>query len=245
MGTDISGFVECRAWRADEGERDLVWRAAADLFLLNDTRNYDAFGCLFGVRNFANFRPLAAERGRPVDASEEVRAELDRLAPWPDQAYGTTWITWAELEAVDWDEPAERPDSRIHQYRQTPDGLRLVGKSGWSPEFARAVGLQQQLSGRGRPGPRERNGSSATPSTGPKRSAAGTRSGRTASGSRSGTRWKRSQRSMATITCDWSSGSTTDRQQELVQVVAKLKQIICMKGLRYSTHVVDRPRTGC
>ncbi|WP_405999253.1 hypothetical protein [Streptomyces sp. NBC_00829] len=147
MGTDISGFVECRAWRADEGERDLVWRAAADLFLLNDTRNYDAFGCLFGVRNFANFRPLAAERGRPVDASEEVRAELDRLAPWPDQAYGTTWITWAELEAVDWDEPAERPDSRIHQYRQTPDGLRLVGKSGWSPEFARAVGLQQQLSG--------------------------------------------------------------------------------------------------
>ncbi|MGW1493962.1 hypothetical protein [Streptomyces sp. NPDC002402] len=147
MGTDISGFVECGARAGDEGERDLVWRAVVDLCVLNDTRNYDAFGCLFGVRNFANFRPLAAERGRPLDASDKVRDELDRLAPWSDQAYGTTWITWAELKAVDWDEPAERPDSRIHQYRQSPDGLRFAGKSGWCPEFARAVGLRKQLSG--------------------------------------------------------------------------------------------------
>ncbi|MFI1396386.1 hypothetical protein [Streptomyces sp. NPDC020681] len=146
MGTDISGFVEFRAGRAVEGEREVVWRAAVDLYDLNDIRNYDAFGCLFGVRNFANFRPLAAERGRPVDASEEVRAELDRLAPWPDQAYGTTWITWAELKAVDWDEPAERPDSRIHEYRQSPDGLRFVGKSGWDPRFAQALNSPRQPS---------------------------------------------------------------------------------------------------
>ncbi|MCX4818546.1 hypothetical protein OG883_01205 [Streptomyces sp. NBC_01142] len=146
MGTDINGFVEFRAGRADMGERDVVWRAAVDLDRLNDTRNYDAFGCLFGVRNFANFRPLAAERGRPVDASEEVRAELDRLALWPDQLYGTTWITWAELKAVDWDEPAERPDSRIHQYRQTPDGRRFVGKAGWDARFAQALNLSQRPS---------------------------------------------------------------------------------------------------
>ncbi|MEU3919360.1 hypothetical protein [Streptomyces sp. NPDC029004] len=146
MGTDISGFVEHRAQRADEGERDAVWRAAVDLSHLNDTRNYDAFGCLFGVRNFANFRPLAAERGRPLDASEEVRDELDRLAPWPDQAFGTTWITWAELKAVDWDESAELPDSRIHQYRQTSDGLKLVGKASWDPRFAQALNLPQRPS---------------------------------------------------------------------------------------------------
>lgn len=132
MGTDISGFVECRAWHLHEEDEDSVWRAAIDLFFLNITRNYDAFGCLFGVRNYANFRPLAADRGIPVDASETVRAELDQLAQWPDQAYGTTWITWAEIKEVDWGEPAEKADSRLHQYRQTPDGFRLTGKSAWN-----------------------------------------------------------------------------------------------------------------
>ncbi|MFJ6634737.1 hypothetical protein ACIQMR_25590 [Streptomyces sp. NPDC091376] len=143
MGTDISGFVECRAWHLHDEGGHSAWRAAIDLFLLNVTRNYDAFGCLFGVRNYANFRPLAADRGLPADASKAVRAELDKLAQWPDQAYGTTWITWAELKAVDWDEPAEKPDSRLHQYRQTADGLRLTGKASWSPRFAQAVGLSE------------------------------------------------------------------------------------------------------
>ncbi|HET6356874.1 hypothetical protein [Streptomyces sp.] len=146
MGTDISGFVECRAWHLHEEEEDAVWRAAIDLFFLNITRNYDAFGCLFGIRNYANFRPLAAERGRPVDASETVRSELDALAAWPDQAFGTTWITWTELKTVDWDEPAELPDSRIHQYRQTSDGLKLVGKASWDARFAQALKLPQRPS---------------------------------------------------------------------------------------------------
>ncbi|MFF3137718.1 hypothetical protein [Streptomyces mirabilis] len=145
MGTDISGFVECRAWQLHEEGEDSVWRAAIDLFFLNITRNYDAFGCLFGVRNYANFQPLAMDRGLPVDASETVRAELDQLAQWPDQAYGTTWITWAEIKEVDWDEPAEKADSRLHQYRQTSDGLRFTGKSAWSPRFAQAVGLPAQV----------------------------------------------------------------------------------------------------
>lgn len=118
MGTEISGFVECRASHLHEEGRVSAWRVAIDLFLLNITRNYDAFGCLFGVRNYADFRPLAADRGLPADASETVRAELDKLAQWPEQAYGTTWITWAELKAVDWDEPAEKTDSRLHEYRQ-------------------------------------------------------------------------------------------------------------------------------
>ena len=133
MGTDISGFVECRSWRLHEDGEDTPWRAAIDLFFLNITRNYDAFGCLFGIRNYANFRPLATERGLPADASEAVRAELDRLSQWPDQAYGTTWVSWAELVAIDWTEEAEAPDSRLHRYRQTPEGLKLV-----TPADARA-----------------------------------------------------------------------------------------------------------
>ncbi|MFE1963245.1 hypothetical protein [Streptomyces sp. NPDC059479] len=142
MGTDISGFVECRAWHLHEEGEDSVWRAAIDLFFLNIDKDYDAFGCLFGVRNYANFRPLAADRGLPADASETVRAELDRFAH-----HSTTWITWAELKEVDWDEPAEKADSRLHEYRQTAHGLRLVGKAAWSPRFAEAVGLPEQARG--------------------------------------------------------------------------------------------------
>ncbi|WP_331769248.1 hypothetical protein OG948_36270 (plasmid) [Embleya sp. NBC_00888] len=47
------------------------------------------------------------------------------------------------MKAVDWDERAERPDSRLHQYRRTANGLRLTGKSSWSAAFAEAVGLRR------------------------------------------------------------------------------------------------------
>lgn len=150
MGTDISGMVECRTWHLHEEGEDSPWQAAIDLFLLNITRNYDAFGCLFGVCNYANFRPLAAGRGVPADASEPVLAELARYA---DQTFGTTWITWAEMKQVDWDEPAERADSRLHEYQRTPDGLRFTGKSAWSPRFAQAVGLPGPVHGAGQDWP--------------------------------------------------------------------------------------------
>ncbi|MFF4082547.1 hypothetical protein ACFYZN_24500 [Streptomyces sp. NPDC001777] len=150
MGTDINGFVECRARRLHEDGEESVWHAAIDLFLLDIIRNYDAFGCLFGIRNYAGFRPLAEERGLPPDASDGVRAELAR---WSDQVFGTTWITWAELRATDWTEPAESADSRLHQYRRTADGLEYVGKSAWSRQFAEAVGLPEQERGRARTWP--------------------------------------------------------------------------------------------
>jgi hypothetical protein len=54
MGTDISGFIECQAWKPPANSERAVWRPAIDLFLLNTTRNYDVFGCLFGIRNYAN-----------------------------------------------------------------------------------------------------------------------------------------------------------------------------------------------
>ncbi|MER5639531.1 hypothetical protein ABT095_21550 [Kitasatospora sp. NPDC002227] len=145
MGTDISGLVECRAWRLHE-EGEPVWHAAVNLFMLYRGRDYDAFGCLFGVRNYANFRPLAAGRGRPADASDAVRAELDRLAQWPESVSGTSWITWAELKAVDWTELTEKDDSRIHEYRRTADGLEYVGKSAWSREFAEVSGIDRRVS---------------------------------------------------------------------------------------------------
>ncbi|MGW0784320.1 hypothetical protein [Streptomyces sp. NPDC002913] len=140
MGTDISGFVE---YRAPQGDEEQTWHTAHDLDSLYEGRDYDAFGCLFGVRNYANFRPVAADRGLPTDASTTVSARFAQLTEWygEDGLHSTTWITWAEVRTVDWDEPGEKPDSRLHQYRQTSNGLRMTGKSSWSAAFAEAVGL--------------------------------------------------------------------------------------------------------
>ncbi|MFI8006475.1 hypothetical protein [Streptomyces sp. NPDC086010] len=141
MGTDISGFLE---YRVPQEDQEPIWYSAHALSSLNDVRNYDAFGCLFGVRNYANVRPLAAGKGFPADASATVRARFAQLTEWygEDGFHGTTWITWAEVKAVDWNEFAEKPDSRLHQCRRTPNGLRMTGKSSLSRAFAEAVGLK-------------------------------------------------------------------------------------------------------
>lgn len=117
MGADIHGFVECRAtFGAVLGSGRGVgedWAAAIDLGLLYGGRSYDAFGCLFGVRNYAGFRPLAAHRGLPGDVSEQVRAAYESLGR---DGHSASWIGWAELERVDWGESAETVDERVHRF---------------------------------------------------------------------------------------------------------------------------------
>ncbi|GAA3048442.1 hypothetical protein GCM10020229_69780 [Kitasatospora albolonga] len=136
MGTDIQGFVECRMTFGMPWADDEEWSTAVDLGLLYDARSYDAFGCLFGIRNHANFEPLAPFRGMPEDVAEATRAA------WDPEAHGETWISWTELAAVDWDEPAGDVDGRIHEYRRAEDGRWTYhGKAGWSREFARVAGL--------------------------------------------------------------------------------------------------------
>lgn len=135
MGTDIHGFVEC----ADEDGGP--WTAAIDIDLLYRGRGYDAFGCLFGVRNFAGFRPLAEGRGLPQDASETARAEF---AEWGRDGHSATWISWAELKRVDWAEPAEQVDARVHEYRRTEDGWVMSGKAAWDGRVAEVVGLSRR-----------------------------------------------------------------------------------------------------
>lgn len=105
MSTDISGMIECRPgarlWGPDD--EDSVWEPAIDLFLLNGGNAYDGLACLFGVRNTFGFRPLAEDRGFPDDASEGLRDVFTAFGG-PDDVYGTSWLTWAELETVDWHE---------------------------------------------------------------------------------------------------------------------------------------------
>ncbi|WP_326593169.1 hypothetical protein [Streptomyces brevispora] len=135
MGADIHGFIECRArWTGPEGE----WAAAVDLDLLYVGRSYDAFDCLFGVRNHAGFVPLAAERGLPELMSEAARTEFD---DWGGTAHSPSWIGWNELKCVDWDEQAEITDRRIHEYEAVNGTWVLVSKAAWSARFAALAGL--------------------------------------------------------------------------------------------------------
>ncbi|MFJ6370219.1 hypothetical protein ACIQK5_18855 [Streptomyces virginiae] len=127
MGADIHGFIECRCTYGTLDEEDSRWHAAIDLDLLYGGRNYDVFGSLFGVRNYAGFRPLAEGRGLPPDVTTEVR---DHYESAPDLFHSASWIGWDELSAVDWDEPALTHDARVHEYRYSPEhGWYASGKS--------------------------------------------------------------------------------------------------------------------
>lgn len=140
VGTDIRGFVECRTWSVglDVGER--TWCSAIELSLLGVSRDYDAFACLFGIRDLSErWRPVSAGRGLPTDVSEHARAEH---AAWGDSAFGATWLGWNEVLAIDWDEPALPGAITIARYRRLSDGtLELLHRDDWSRGFARASGV--------------------------------------------------------------------------------------------------------
>ncbi|HEY7416403.1 MAG TPA: hypothetical protein VH593_14515 [Ktedonobacteraceae bacterium] len=137
MGWDINGFIECCPQTAQEA----VWIVTEDLYPLYEGRNYDSFGCLFGVQNYANFRPIAEGRGLPPDVVPETRK---RHAGFGPEVAGTTWISWAEIKAIDWEEESEQADSRIHRYERNENGeLVFTGKAAWSREFAELLNSQQ------------------------------------------------------------------------------------------------------
>lgn len=132
MGTDIHGAIECRPGLGLRAPHARVY--ALDLELACTTRNYDAFGCLFGVMNFAGFDPVAAGRGLPADAAAHTR---DKAAGMLPPFFGMTWIGWDEIEALEWDHAAPRPDARLHEYRRDDAGAwRYAGKGETSASFA-------------------------------------------------------------------------------------------------------------
>lgn len=108
--------------------------------MLGMVRDYEAFACLFGVRDpGGHWRSVAADRGLPADVSESARAGH---AAWGGVAFGASWLSWSEVLAIDWDEPAIPRATRITRYRRLPDGtLELVHREVWSRGFARASGV--------------------------------------------------------------------------------------------------------
>ncbi|MDX2851806.1 hypothetical protein PV342_25805 [Streptomyces sp. PA03-3a] len=137
MGTDIHGFIECR-WDRRLDEDDRSRHGAIDLAHLYNGRSYVAFGSLFGVRDTTSFHPLADHRGLPPDVSRETLADFEC---WGSDASGASWITWAELEAADWDEIVHEVDDCVHEYRRSPGGTwETHGRNSGLTRFAELSG---------------------------------------------------------------------------------------------------------
>ncbi|MFF0185548.1 hypothetical protein [Streptomyces sp. NPDC005244] len=113
MSTDIHGGIEFRHPGAGTDYYDgEPWVAAMDLWPLYDETDYAAFGCLFGVRGQAGFRPLAAGRGLPADLSAGVRAQLG-TGTESNGLHGASWVNWAELAAIDLTTPSDHFIGRL------------------------------------------------------------------------------------------------------------------------------------
>ncbi|MEV6971675.1 hypothetical protein AB0M47_41915 [Hamadaea sp. NPDC051192] len=135
VGIDIYGVIEIRPWCTwPDRPEEIDWEFGVSLDNLYVGPDYDAFGCLFGVMNYAGFRPIAAERGLPADASAHTRAQYDGAHP--------TWMSWAEVEQIDWTEPAEHADARLHRYLRDADGRwTFHSKASWSREAYEVLGV--------------------------------------------------------------------------------------------------------
>lgn len=92
----------------------------------------DLNGCLFGVTNYANFRPLFAERGVPPDVSYDV-AELITASNLKDDDH-KSWFLFSELKTIDWNEPASGLDVRISEFDESGEGEPMT-KWLHKPEF--------------------------------------------------------------------------------------------------------------
>jgi hypothetical protein len=135
MGCDIHGWIECYSedieWLIAEGperaERLNPWRGVLHLTAVAPGRNYELWGGLFGVRNRLGFRPIAEGRGRPPAVSAILRQafeEVDALErEWGHgEFHSYTWITSAELAAVDWDELSQVAPDYPRGDGAVPDG---------------------------------------------------------------------------------------------------------------------------
>jgi hypothetical protein len=109
MSTSIRGWIEIYLPTISE------WAAITDISLLVE-QSYNAYGCLFGVRNHSDFVPIAAERGVPSDASDVVKKETANLEYYNSQS----WIRYSEIEAINWEESVV--DAYVHVYKKLENG---------------------------------------------------------------------------------------------------------------------------
>lgn len=107
MGCDIHGYVEVRKY--DFG----TWYDCVNIKSIVG-RNYDMFALLFGVRNDAAFIPIAPDRGMPALVSDQVKKDVEE---WGEDGHSLSWITWKEIQAINWNEQGTQLADRIFFYR--------------------------------------------------------------------------------------------------------------------------------
>ena len=130
MSTSIRGWIEIYLPEIEE------WAAVTNISLLAK-QSYNAYGCLFGVRNYSKFAPVAEERGVPIDASDVFKSETKGL----EHHNSPSWITFNEIEAIDWDESVV--DAYVHVYKRLENGEYATSSAaGYVPDtpFNRQVG---------------------------------------------------------------------------------------------------------
>ncbi|GIE78474.1 hypothetical protein Aph02nite_44240 [Actinoplanes philippinensis] len=106
MGTDIYGVIEVRdlkraAALGADSHHDVSWVHCMNLYPLYPGGDYQPLGCLFGIRNWNGWEPVAEGRGLPPDVSEAVRNEYEHDARIDDAIGGSTWVSWPELRDLD------------------------------------------------------------------------------------------------------------------------------------------------
>lgn len=135
MGVDLNGMVEV----CEHG----YWFGVINADVLI-RRHYDLFGLLFGVTNYAGFRPLFADRGLPADCDLVLRRRYESL---PDEYFAASWVTFEELAAMDWTKDAEGMDERIHRYKVEPDGAEHYAGKALPSAFPEPVWQSVQATG--------------------------------------------------------------------------------------------------
>jgi hypothetical protein len=124
MGTDIYGWVEIML---NPGGKNKSWSEVISVGVILQ-RSYDLFGCLFGVKNYAHFAPIAARRGIPAYPSFLVREAVPK-AVWP------SYLTLIEAASINLDEYALYADSRLNHCSRSDSGeLTCHGKAFWIPQ---------------------------------------------------------------------------------------------------------------
>lgn len=91
IGCDIYGFLEVR-------DRNGVWKFKGKI---PGGRDYDWFGVLAGIRNYANVKPIAELRGIPTDISIKL---AKKIAYWGGlNGCSCSWLTLKDFSEYDWD----------------------------------------------------------------------------------------------------------------------------------------------
>jgi hypothetical protein len=110
VGTDIYGAIEVRDLRGGAALGDLIgatshrespWVHGMDLYPLYPGGDYSPLGCLFGIRNWNGWEPVAEGRGLPADVSEAVRKDYEHSAEIDAAIGDSTWVSWPELRDLD------------------------------------------------------------------------------------------------------------------------------------------------